>query len=222
MKVIDDGTKKLTVWNRNYFFAGTLLVVAVNIILYAACGDQWERFIGGGVSPWGSKLNFDRLIRAFLDSFSHSNWQHCLLNMLCFLICGAWLERKEGTLSIIALVFVMALVTSWATSARDLSVGWHGYSAVNFGFYAYAIVDFLFSLRKSKRNKFNIIGGIVLLGLIYFAACFCGGTSRVSFKWYPYDFMYNSGHYSGFLAGAVLALVIQFTRLKSEYERQIS
>lgn len=220
MRIIDDDTKKVTVLNRNYFFIGTLLVAAVNIILYARGGDGWQNFIEGGSTYFYSKLEFKNLIRIFLNSFAHANWQHCLLNMLCFVICGAWLERKEGTLKLTVLVFVMALVTSWAVTANDLSINWRGYSGVNYGFYAYAIIDFLFSLRKGKRSKFNIIGGLILIGLIYFAACFNGGTAQVSFVWYPYDFMYNTGHYCGFLAGAVLAFVIQLTRLQCDCEHR--
>ena len=219
MKIIDDNSKKLHWWNRNYFFACTIAVVLVNILLYGLCGNNWEsQFKGSSGATWGNVLDFKNFVRAFMNSYSHSNWQHVLLNMLCFFIYGIYLERKEGTLPLLVLVFMMTFFSAVSISANDQSVGWHGFSGVNFAFYGYVIVDFIFVFRKRTRTPFNIISGIVILGLIYFAACFCGGTSTVEFKWYPYDFMHNMGHYSGFVAGVFLGVLIHLCRFKAERE----
>ena len=40
MKYIDDETKKIRWWNRNYFFAGTVFVVLLNIIIHAITPDH--------------------------------------------------------------------------------------------------------------------------------------------------------------------------------------
>lgn len=220
MKLIDDSKKTLRWWNRNYFFLATIIVTLVNILLYALLGNRWEEQfpVSGGLTLWYNELDFNNLIRAFMNSFSHSNWQHVLLNMLCFFICGIYLERKEGTLSLLFLVIVTAFFSSTAMSANEGSVHWHGFSGVNFALYAYIIVDFLFVFRKHTRSAFNIISGFVMLGLIYFAACFNGGTSSIGFEWYPYDFMHNMGHYSAFVAGMVLGFVVQFVRVRAERE----
>ena len=218
MKYIDDESRKLYWWNRNYFFSGTILVVLVNIIIYAADPhlDWLHRLPTGGA--WGSVLTFQRLFRHFASSFSHGNWQHVLLNMLCFLICGGWLERRKGTLPLLLLVFSMAWITGAFIGANDHGYS-VGYSGVNYGFYAYAIIDYCFLFRKPTRTKINVISGAVLMALIYFAACFSGGTSRVTFEWYPYDFMHNMGHYSGFLGGAILGLMVQLAKLIAVKER---
>lgn len=218
MKFIDDNTRPLYWWNRNYFFAGTILVVLVNVIVYAVAPNrEWLNAMPTG-GTWGSTLTFQRLFRHFASSFAHFNWQHVLLNMLCFLICGAWLERRKGTFPLIVLVFVMAWVTGAFIGANDhgFSVG---YSGVNYGFYAYAIIDYCFLFRKQTRTRFNVISGAILMGLIYFAACFSGGTSTVTFVWYPYDFMTNMGHYSGFFGGAVLGISLQLAKLIAIKER---
>ena len=221
MKIIDDESKKIRWWNRNYFFAGTVFVVLLNIIIHAADPESswfWRWYVD---SDWDSVLSFGNLAQHFVSAFLHSNWQHCLLNMLCFFICGAWLERRKGTLPLLGLVFVMAWIAEAFVGANALSTSSTGYSGVNYAFYAYAIIDygFLF-IRKSTRTKINIITGAVLMALIYFAACFAGGTSSVTFKWYPYDFMHNMGHYSAFFSGALLAITVQLIKLIAVKERK--
>ena len=65
------------------------------------------------------------------------------------------------------------------------------------------------SLGTARRNKTDLIFGGVVLALIYFAMCFNGGTSEVSFAVYPYDLLHNLGHGTGFFCGAIVALLIQ-------------
>lgn len=218
MKVIDNQTKKLTAFNRNYFFIVTVLVTATCITLHACLGSSWSiRIRPYELDQLGFEvLKGSTLLYTFLNSFAHANWQHCLLNMLCFFICGCWLERKEGSLKFLILLLLIIFITSRAITAVWGEV-WVGYSGVNYGLYAYTIVDFLFSLRKSKRDKFNLIGGYVMMALIYFAMCFNGGTSSVSFEWYPFDLIYNGGHHVSFIVILPVALLIQaFYYLKSK------
>ena len=214
MKIIDDEAKKLHWWNRNYFFAGTVFVVLLNIIIYAADPRQdwfWNWQVN---SHWTSELSFGNLCQQFVSAFLHVSWQHVLLNMLCFLICGAWLERRKGTLPLLGLVFVMAWIAETFVGANHLSTSSVGYSGVNYAFYAYAIIDYcLLFIRKSTRTKINVISGAVLIALIYFAACYSEVGNSVTFRWYPDDFMHNMGHYSAFLGGAILAITLQLAKL---------
>ena len=219
MKFIDDETKKIRWWNRNYFFAGTVLVVIINILIYAFMPDQWW-FVDWKGGVWNSVLSFDTLLKQFVSAFLHANWQHVLLNMLCFLICGAWLERRKGTLPLLGLVFVMAWIAETFVGANDLSAGSVGYSGVNYAFYAYAIIDYCFLFRKPTRTKINVISGAILMALIYFAACYTDKSNAVTFSWYPYDFMHNMGHYSAFLGGAILGITIQLAKLVAVRERK--
>lgn len=221
MKYIDDESKKLYWWNRNYFFLGTILIVLLNILIYSQTSDDHLWFYNWKDSAhWGSVLSFNSLLKHFVSAFIHLSWQHVLLNMLCFLICGAWLERRKGTLQLVFLVFVMAWIAEVFAGANDLSTASFGYSGVNYGLYAYAIIDYCFLFRKETRTKINVITGAVLMGLIYFAACFDGGSSSISFCWYPKDFMYNMGHYSAFLGGTIFGLTLQLAKLAAVKERR--
>ncbi len=166
MKFINDRNKKLTWWNKNYYFAATITVVVINIALFMFLGSSWERFIGIDrinneiyVIKWDYVLFFDNIIRNFLNCYSHSNWQHVLLNMLCFAVYGVYLERKHGTLYFLLLIVSMSFIASFAVSANYLSVNCHGFSGVNYGFYAFVIIDYIFSFFKGKTNASNIISG---------------------------------------------------------------
>lgn len=209
MKIIDDGTKKLTALNRNYFFIVTVAFVVLCVTLHACLGDEWSVQIRPyETNRFGFKIyKGNSLLYSLLNSFSHANWQHCLLNMLCFFICGCWLERKKGSLKFLILLLLIILITSRAITMAWGDV-WVGYSGVNYGLYAYTIVDFLSSLKNTKSNKFNLIYGSVIMALIYFAMCFNGGVERVSFAFYPYDLIHNAGHNISFLVilSAVLAV----------------
>ena len=134
--------------------------------------------------------------------------------MLCCFIAGLYLERKKGSLKFFLFVVILSLFTAFATCTNDVSLGWTGFSAMNFGLYGYIIVEYLLSLlQKEKRYLFNLISGGVVLALIYFAMCFSGGTSEVTFEWYPYDLLNNLGHASGFVAGFLFGLYEQINVL---------
>lgn len=152
----------------------------------------------------------------FFDAFEHSNLQHVLLNMLCFAICGLYLERKTGSLGILGLVIFSAFISGIACTCNNLSVGSHGFSGVNYFLYAYIIFDFFFNLRKGKRDKTNNMLGIIVILFIYVAMCFSGGVTEFSFKFYPHDLMYNSGHYSSFLIGCVISLFKNIVEISAE------
>ena len=74
--------------------------------------------------------------------------------------------------------------------------------------------------RKINRTKFNLIFGAVVLALIYLATCFDGGIHSFGFKLYPYDLISNKGHYSSALAGLILGLTIQISRLSASKAAQ--
>ena len=213
MKFIDDRSKNLKWWNRNYFFVGTIIVIIINILLFAICGNDWQSFYSvDSYDHWHNVFYFAPTIRSLLNAFSHANWQHVLLNMLCFAVAGSYLERKKGTFGTILYVLFGVYFSGIAVIANDLSIYYHGFSGVNYFIYAVTIIEYLFSFRHQIRNKTNIVLGGIIVALIYLAMCFNGETSGFSFALYPYDLMTNLGHYSSFVVGLILALIIQTTR----------
>lgn len=208
---LDDKCKKLNYWNRNYYFVTTIVITLLNIILFAACEKPWiaER------SNWGS-FSVTNLVQALINTYWHLNWQHVLLNMLCFFISGLYLERKKGSLKFFLFIIVMSFFTAFASCTNDVSLGWTGFSGMNYGLYGYILFEFLFTcIRRDKRSLFNILIGVLIVALIYFAMCFNGGTEKVSFVWYPYDLLHNLGHASGFVVGLIFGLYEQVSSLIS-------
>ena len=65
-----------------------------------------------------------------------------------------------------------------------------------------------YDILLTRRHSHEVLGGIVI-ALIYFAMCFSGGTSTVSFAPYPYDLLHNLGHGTGFFTGTIVALLVQ-------------
>ncbi len=210
MKFLDDKSKQTKWWNRNYFYAGTVALILLNIIIYAC---HLRLSVYNGTHHWYDTLNFLPTIESFLSCFEHINWMHVLLNMLCFLGVGLYLERKKGTFGILVYVLFGAYFVGVAVTANNLGSNWMGFSGVNYFLYAVLILDYVFSFRKELRNKTNIILGGIILAFIYVAMCFNGGISTFEFKIYPIDLLTNMGHYSSFLMGTVVALIIQITRL---------
>lgn len=215
---LDDKSKNVTLLNRNYFFVTTVFIVLLNIIVYAVHGSDTEYFIEN--PDWGD-FSVSNLFQSLVNSYTHSNWQHCLLNMLCFFIAGVYLERKKGSLKFLLFILIMSLFTAFATSANDLALFWQGFSAVNFGLYGYIIIEYIFVLcQKEKRNLFNIVSGAVVLGLIYFAMCYSGGTGFVTFEWYPHDLLHNLGHASGFVTGLIFGIYEQVCGVISKFKNK--
>ena len=60
--------------------------------------------------------------------------------------------------------------------------------------------------------------GAIILALIYLAMCYNGGTDSFGFEWYPYDLMYNAGHYSSFVAGIIVTVMLNLAKLKARRE----
>ena len=116
----------------------------------------------------------------------------------------------------------MSVVGSAFVTAVHGSYAYHGFSGVNYSLYAYAIIDYIFLFQKETRTRENVVSGAILMALIYFAACFDGGVSQVSFRFYPYDFLHNVGHYSSFIAGLIIALVVQSVKIFSRFEKKPS
>lgn len=214
MKFIDDKCKKVKWWNRNYFYLGTIAVIAVNIMLFAFLGNDFEAVVQPDLGHhWHEGFYFIPTLRAFLNAFSHADWEHVLLNMLCFAFSGFYLERKMGTFGVLGFVIVSAYLSGIAVATNNLSVYYHGFSGVNYLSYAFVIVDYIFSFQKDRRNKTNTILGAVVLFAIYVAMCWSDSLGSFPFTYYPIDLITNLGHGSSFVVGIVLALIIQISML---------
>jgi len=204
--IVLNDTEREKRYEKNWFFVGTIVVVAINLLLYFVVSPA----VNVGARVWYGFVNFDAILQAFLNAFGHLSLQHVLLNMLCFLVCGIYLERKIGTLRLLFMVFVLAFFTSLATTANSLGLGWRGFSGVNYALYFFILVDYVFlCFQKDVRSRGKLILGGVVLALIFVAMCYKGDADGFAMTWYPYDLLNNMGHYSSALVGIIFAFVVK-------------
>lgn len=211
MRFVDDIDRETHWYNRNYLFAGTILIIIANIVLYWAMGTIWQKELIDTTAKW-EDFSFINLMTIFFTAFSHLNWQHVLLNMLCFAFVGFYLERRYGTFALLFLVTIFAFTApAMATHVRG-NTNHCGFSGVIFATYAYVFIDFIFFLIRREKNITNLIIGIIVVLYSYIAMSCVSGDTGLVFKWWPYDLVHNMAHYTGFLIGILVALFFQFTK----------
>ena len=223
-RVLNDTRKNTTKRTANYFFVITIAIILINVIIFATCGRDTGDI---SVRPYWGRFSVNNLMQTVPNTFTHFNWLHTFLNMFCFLVAGMYLERKQGSFPFLLFMVLLIFFTGFASTANDISLRWKGFSGANYGLYGYIIIEYIFMLfQKRKRDIVNIVSGAVVLGLIYLAMCFNGGTSTIGFEWFPYDLLRNLGHASGFFAGIVLGCVVQGSEVlifgKKEYPQDLS
>lgn len=223
MKFFDDKSKNLKWWNKNYFYAGTLFIIFINIMLFAVLGEYWTQNILIDSSALSEEhFYFLPTIRAFLSAFDHHSWIHVIGNMLCFSLVGLYLERKKGTFALLGYVFLAAYLAGCAKITNRLSLNSAGFSFVNYFFYGMIFIDYILSLKNDRKNVANTIIGASIFPFIYFTMC---NYNFYYFKWYPCDLFNNAAHYSGIVMGIVITIFIEiviFTtrKLISEEKQQ--
>ena len=97
---------------------------------------------------------------------------------------------------------------------------WHGFSGVNYALFFYIIVDYIFSFRKERRSKGNIIFGAIILILIYLAMSFINVAGEFAITWYPIHLVSNIAHYTSALVGLLLGIVLQFAMMRKPKENE--
>lgn len=70
-------------------------------------------------------------------------------------------------------------------------------------------IHIYYSISKSKVQGKHTIFSKFFLKCTVAPILINGGTSSFSFSWYPYDMMYNLGHYTSYLTGLLIALAIK-------------
>lgn len=211
MKFFDDKSKEELHWyKRNYFYIGTLLFILLNIILFA-CSFVPSRTIN---RVW-SEFDLTNLFVSFLNIFGHKSWEHVLHNSLMLAVGGLYVERKTGTFSFLLLILGFSFIGGGMLSACANSFAWRGSSVVWFALWGYILVDYIFSFQKHKRNKTNIILGVIILFIEYIRSGFydkVGGG--IGWSLIPHQLVYNAGHYVGLIVGIIFALIVCLSQFK--------
>jgi membrane associated rhomboid family serine protease len=207
--ILNENYESKTFFSKNYFYSATIAVILTCILLYAFGVIDMSPEKMDIVLDWNNGLELRLLIYGFFNNFGHLNWQHVLLNMLCFLLVGLYLERKLGTIKLLLLVVTFSIFVTGIIAATYASINYKGYSGVNYAFYFYIIIDFVFSIFRKKAAKLiEFTLGLIMLFVLFVFMCFDGGTSSFGFTWTLYDLTHNVAHMSGAIVGTITTLLI--------------
>lgn len=140
---------------------------------------------------WKNPVDWFRLVSHVLG---HSSWGHLFGNLTFLLLLGPALEEKYGSLTLLEMIFLTAVVTGLAT-AFLFSSGLLGASGI----------VFMFILLSSYAN---VQEGEIPLTFVLIAALFIGKEILSAFS---HDNISQMAHIMGGLCGGVFG----FTRSKS-------
>jgi len=194
--------KHSLILKRNLFFITSTFFVLLNIILYALGGSTWQNSITNNTA------------RSIANAFAHLDAIHLTWNVLGFLFCGVYLERKLGS----GKWFIIALLLTYFTAIISVTsvfsaTHWIGFSGVVYTIYGFVIIDFITSIIKGNKAPTNLILGITAIIFMYLNFSFC----RVNvFRPYPHSLLFHMGHLFSFIGGVVLGLILNIMqRLKT-------
>lgn len=210
MKFIDIENKKVSKWNRNYFWIVSITYIVLNISLYAVFKNNNILWKYEDVK-WNVFNGFKDLFISIGNLYTHNDWAHVLRNMLAFSFSAFYIERKIGSLNFLGLILLMSIISSPLVSMY-VGLRWAGSSVIYFGVWGYVIIDYLFSLNKNDRSKTNLIIGAIVILCKYIGSCLTENIVDTNII-VPIHLIYNAGHYFGFIVGILIALVVGITKV---------
>ena len=111
MKFVDIENKKVSKWNKNYFWCVSVVYIILNITIFAVFKNNnilWEF----EHVKWKVFNGFKDLFISIGNLYTHGDWGHVLANMLAFSIGGFYIERKIGSLKFVGLILAFSILSS--------------------------------------------------------------------------------------------------------------
>lgn len=222
LSFFDDKSKGEKTWlNRNYFYIGTIGLILLQIILFAALGKGWSTRIFDPAATW-ENFRIGNFFNALFGSFDHvGGWDHLLGNMIGLFFAGFYLERKFGTIKFTTLALFLTMFSRLPSFLiiQGVSYSSYGFSSAEYALYAVVILDYLTSLfRKKDRNLTNIIVGIITLIYMYIFSWCYGGNGFIDVTYYPKGLIENTWHWSGFICGILTWILLMIFSIKSNHK----
>ncbi len=213
MKFFDYSNKKITRWNRNYFFAFTIFFILLQIVLFMVFAEKniFEKIFSDIVNDYSFVAMVKRFLIQIGGHFTHVSWSHVIGNMIGFFFCLFYLERKYGTIKTAGLVFSTTIFCSFPFIFDDISIC--GSSVVWFALFGFVIVDILFSLKKSEFNLANLLIGLFIVVFEILVCSFDDPQGVIIFSSFLYQMLENSSHVVGLFIGVSLSLFIHIATL---------
>lgn len=180
---------------------GFVLICLGAQILSVLTGGSSNRAV---FSVYGSSL-LDPLtyVRCVGHVFGHADWSHLLNNMMYILILGPMLEEKYGSLNIVFVMLVTALVTGLLHMVLFPGTHLLGASGIVFAFILLA------SITTTEEHTIPVT--FILVALLYIGQQIYEGVTAK-------DNISQLTHIAGGIVGSVLGFVMRKNKM-SRYQR---
>lgn len=141
------------------------------------------------------------LYRWVASFFIHANFSHILANLTVFFLVSSHLERKQGTVRVLMVLFLSHLIGSFSSAMfEDPSAVVMGSSGGVFGITGFYIVQWIVNFRRAFEKLLALFLGIFMIEYLCVAFFLCEETiSTVS-------------HLGGFISGLMFSYVIMLRR----------
>ena len=187
--------KKLKITNNSPAVLGFALASLAALILGILTGGRTNQLL---FMTWHSSLaNPLTWLRFFTHVLGHSGWAHYIGNMSYILLLGPMLEEKHGSVKILEVIGITALVTGIVNYILFPSVALCGASGVVFAFIL------LVSFTNVREGEIPIT--VILIALIYIGQQVYEGV-------FLRDNVSNLSHILGGMVGAVAGFKLNVRR----------
>ena len=153
-------------WCKNYFFAGTLFIIALTCICYFALSKEFAQLAAN--TPF---------LNLLLSAFRHSDGMHLFGNTISLLWLGLFFENKIGSLKFVAMFFAFIFLGNGICAIYYYSIGRSyqyifggvGGSSANYAMFGFFLFAVIFNFKKYMlRGKTSIFNWVCFGGAIFF------------------------------------------------------
>ena len=166
-------------------------VDATRLAQWQAAHPRVETRTQFALGYWLSTMRTGQVWRMGTDIFVHWSILHLLFNMFWLRDLGGMIERRRGTLPLLALVLVTAVLSNFAEYLWSFPVSAGGMSGVVYGLFGYIWIKQRYQpqlgLGVSQESSFMMIAWLFL--------CMTGLVGNIA----------NAAHVVGLLVGAAVA-----------------
>ncbi|MCR5135535.1 MAG: rhomboid family intramembrane serine protease [Oscillospiraceae bacterium] len=187
--------KKLKITNNSPIVLGFAIASFAALILDIVTGGRTNQLL---FMTWHSPLtNPLTYLRFFTHVLGHSGWAHFIGNMSYILLLGPMLEEKHGSVKILEVIGITALVTGIVNYILFPSVALCGASGVVFAFIL------LVSFTNVREGELPVT--VILIALIYIGQQVYEGV-------FLRDNVSNLSHILGGIVGAITGYKLNVRR----------
>lgn len=205
--VLNPKHKKLTWYNRNYFYISTLLIIGLLCLSFFVLKDKIEWLVEQSIY-WNM----------FFRAFRHVNLNQLIGCIATFAVVSLFLERHFGSIKYFAFVMLSVIPSSLFTFAFSGCWNWMGFSGVNYFLYAIFLILITFDFKNYFIGKARWWFPLFILVVILFMICGHAelhDKAQLQFDWFK-DFVENVGHWASFAAGGVVGLIASMFSIKKK------